>query len=56
MNVSGRFLPWSLKALLLLSLTSLPALAQSVKGACLYALDPTAPQGVLHFRQCGDHD
>ena len=43
MNVSGRFLPWSLKTLLVLLLTSLPAMAQ-LKGACLYALDPTAPQ------------
>ena len=42
MNVFGRVLSLGSKAFVALSLISAPALAQSVTGACLYSLDPTA--------------
>jgi hypothetical protein len=44
MNGADRFLYLVLKTSLVLTLAGTPALAQSVNGACLYALDPTAQQ------------
>jgi hypothetical protein len=44
MKIAGRFMSLVLKSALSLSVACLPAMAQSVNGACMYALDPTAQQ------------